>query len=286
MCTCRTGCSMRSPVEFTREVRPRRRRSRGAPALVLGVATLITERGFGYEQRLCRSINGSEFPRRGVFNRRSKSYSQGVVALASHGVGARLRSVGGGRAVRVDRARFCGSIAVALAFTLLVASCGGSDSSASQRTSPDRHAVTRSSTPSSTDPVGDGAVAAYNAMWRDMAAAALTADYQSPQLAQHAAGNALSLLVRGLYTNLRMGIVVKGQPVTHPTATNLKPTSEPTSAAINDCFDDTNWLNYKAATGELQNDVPGGRHQTTATVKETNGAWKVTELQVGAVGTC
>ena len=187
--------------------------------------------------------------------------------------------------MRADRARICG-VVVAVGFALLVSSCSGSDGSASQRTSPDRPVVTRSSTPNATDVARADAVAAYNAMWQDMAAAALTADYQSPQLAQHAAGNALSLLVRGLYTNLRMGIVVKGQPVTHPTITDFKPTSEPTSAAISDCFDDTNWLNYKAATGELQNSVPGGRHQTTATAKETKGAWKVTELQVGAVGTC
>lgn len=187
--------------------------------------------------------------------------------------------------MRTDRARICG-VVVAVGFALLVSSCSGSGGSASQRTSPDRSVVTRSSTPSATDVARVDAVAAYNAMWQDMAAAALTADYQSPQLAQHAAGNALSLLVRGLYTNQRMGIVVKGQPVTHPTVTSLKPTGEPTSAAISDCFDDTNWLNYVAATGALQNNVPGGRHRTTATVIDMGGSWKVTELQVGAAGTC
>ena len=123
-------------------------------------------------------------------------------------------------------------------------------------------------------------------MWKDMAVAALTADYQSPQLAQHAAGDTLSVLTRGLYTNQARGIVVKGQPLTHPTVTSLKPADKPTSAAISDCFDDTNWLNYMAATGALQNNVPGGRHQTTATVNDTGGSWKVTQLQVGGVGTC
>ncbi|MDP9335955.1 MAG: hypothetical protein M3Q30_21970 [Actinomycetota bacterium] len=188
--------------------------------------------------------------------------------------------------MRDDRggARACG-IALALGFALVISSCGGSTSSASRRSTSTARSI-RSSTLSAADAARGRVVATYNAMWRDMAVAAATADYQSPQLAQHAAGNALSLLVRGLYTNLRMGVVVKGQPVTHPTVASLTPTSEPTSAAISDCFDDTNSLNYKATTGELQNNVPGGRHQTTATVKETNGAWKVTELQVGAVGTC
>ena len=186
-----------------------------------------------------------------------------------------------GRPVRC----ICGS-AVALVFAVLVASCSGSGSSAAPRTTEGQSAATRSSTTSAADVARTDAIAAYNAMWRDMASAALTADYQSPQLAQHAAGDALSVLTRGVYTNQRRGIVVKGQPVTHPTVTSLKPTDKPTSAVISDCFDDTNWLNYLAASGELQNDVPGGRHQTTATVDEAGGAWKVTQLQVGAVGTC
>lgn len=189
--------------------------------------------------------------------------------------------------MRVDTLgrHLCTSVAL-LFLGVLLASCSGSGNSASPRTTQDQSAATRSSSESSADAARAEAIAAYNAMWHDMAAAALTADYQSPQLAQHAAGDALSVLTRGLYTNERRGIVVKGQPVTHPSVTSVKPTDKPTSAAISDCFDDTNWLNYVAATGELQNDVPGGRHQTTATVDATGGAWKVTELQVGAVGSC
>lgn len=130
------------------------------------------------------------------------------------------------------------------------------------------------------------ATAAYRAMWADMVAAAKTADYQSPQLAQHAAGAALAQLVRGLYTNQRLGIAAKGEPVLDPTVTKATPPTDPTTVAIEDCFDDTNWLNHIAATGELQNDVPGGRHATAATVSKIDGVWKVTELAVGAVGTC
>jgi hypothetical protein len=146
--------------------------------------------------------------------------------------------------------------------------------------------VEASTTITGVDNARGDAIGAYDAMWQDMAAAARTADYQSSRLAQHAAGDALSMLTRGVYTNRLRGVVVKGQPVTHPTVTSLEPSTEPTTAIISDCFNDTNWLNYIASTGQLQDQVPGGRHQTTATVTEIGGGWKVTELQVGAAGTC
>jgi hypothetical protein len=123
-------------------------------------------------------------------------------------------------------------------------------------------------------------------MWQDMAAVSETADYQSPRLAQHAAGDALSQLVRGVYANKQHGIIAKGEPVTNPKVTSVNPSDVPTSVGIGDCFDDSHWLNYIASTGALQNDVPGGKHATTATVSQSGGSWKVTELAVGAVGTC
>src|SRR5262249_16539690 len=155
---------------------------------------------------------------------------------------------------------------VVLALAATLAACGSSGGSASPRTTNDSTVATQSARPSPSDRAQAEAIAAYNAMWRDMASAALTADYQSPQPAQHASGDALPVLTRGLYTNQRRGIVVKGQPLTNPSVTSAKPEDKPSTVAISDCFDDTNWLNYIASTGELQNNVPGGRHQTTATV--------------------
>jgi hypothetical protein len=165
---------------------------------------------------------------------------------------------------------------------VLATGCGDSGSSA--KTDPSTTS-TRATTAVSEDAVATArkeAVAAYNSMWADMASAARTADYQSPRLERHAAGDALSQLSRGLYANKQHGIVAKGDPVTNPSVTSVTSTS----VAISDCFDATHWLNYVAATGELQNDIPGARHATTATVKVVNGSWKVTELAVGQDGTC
>jgi hypothetical protein len=169
---------------------------------------------------------------------------------------------------------------LALALVLLLPACHGGGSS------PPSHSPTVPASPdSASDIARRDALAAYQAMWADMAAAARTADYKSPLLPQHAAKAALSLLVRGLYTDKRLGIVVKGHPVTHARVVSVSPSSNPTTAQIVDCFDDTHWLNYKV-TGGLQNNVPGGLHHTTATVTEIDGAWKVIELHVEASGTC
>jgi hypothetical protein len=130
------------------------------------------------------------------------------------------------------------------------------------------------------------AVAAYNEMWQDMAAASETADYQSPRLADHAAGDALSLLVRGVYTNKAHGIVVKGTLNTDPSVTDATPPDSPSNVSIRDCFDATKWLEYDATTGALKDDEPGGRHLTTATVELNAGTWKVTQLSVGGLNTC
>lgn len=122
-------------------------------------------------------------------------------------------------------------------------------------------------------------------MWADEVAAARTADYQSPLLAHHAAGAALSLLIRGLYSYRLQHLVIKGQLVTHPVVTSLSPPGAPTEATVLDCSDDTHWLVYRAAGG-LENNIPGGRRRVTAVVRDLGGVWKVTQLNTGAEGSC
>jgi hypothetical protein len=118
-----------------------------------------------------------------------------------------------------------------------------------------------------------------------MVIASRTSDYQSPLLPQHASGAALSLLIQGLAKDQEEGVVAKGRPTLHPEVTSLSPVANPTEATITDCFNDTGWLEYKTGGG-LQNKVPGGRHDTTAIVTNTNDVWKVTELAVQNSGTC
>jgi hypothetical protein len=133
--------------------------------------------------------------------------------------------------------------------------------------------------------VGDAAVAVYKAMWDDVVAAATTADFQSPRLADHAASQALLLLSGSLRKANQQSLVIRGKPTLSPHVTAVAPSTRPVAVSILDCVDDSRWLNY-TRDGRLQNKAPGGKHRTTATVGLLGGQWLVTRLQIGEVGTC
>jgi hypothetical protein len=122
-------------------------------------------------------------------------------------------------------------------------------------------------------------------MWADLVTAARTSDFQSPLLSRHATGKAFSLFVQGLARDQLEGIVTRGEPVLHPVVTSLSPAADPTRATVADCFDDTHWLEYKTSGGPAKKS-PGGRRATTGDLMLTAGTWKVTQLTVGATGTC
>jgi hypothetical protein len=130
------------------------------------------------------------------------------------------------------------------------------------------------------------ALAAYDGMWKEMEAAGLTANWKDPGLAKYASGTALNTLVMGLHNAHNAGLVIKGTLVIHPQAISEQPASDPDQVVIRDCIDDSHWLNYYAATGKLQNNVPGGHRLTEAIVTQVAGQWTVSQLAVHAEGTC
>jgi hypothetical protein len=123
-------------------------------------------------------------------------------------------------------------------------------------------------------------------MWHAMAGAALTSDWQSPQLAQYATGDALGVISRSLYTDHLNRVVTKGEPKTNPQVSSVDPPNDPTTIMISDCGDDSSWMKYKTS-GELVNDIRGGRRSITAEVKkQQDNSWKVTRFAVEGVGSC
>lgn len=136
----------------------------------------------------------------------------------------------------------------------------------------------------STDPAG-AVLAAYRSMWADLVTAARTSDFQSPLLAQHASGDVLTLFVQGLARDQLHGIVTRGTPILHPRVTSLAPGGDPITATVEDCFDDSHWLEYTTKRGLAEN-TPGGRRHTTAHLAKVAGIWKVTGLTIEATGTC
>lgn len=122
-------------------------------------------------------------------------------------------------------------------------------------------------------------------MWDAWVESGKTSNPDAPALRAHTSGDALKLIVKELVTNQHNQHVSLGNVVLNPRVSAVKPPEAPTEATVNDCVDTSNWLNYKAAGG-LVDDVPGGRQVMTATVSLTDGAWKVSAFKLGRVGTC
>lgn len=182
-------------------------------------------------------------------------------------------------------------IGVTVVAAVTLASCNSTGDSApagKDVTRPPGSSTARSAAPTApADAARRAAIAAYLGMWQDMAAAGRTSDWKSPLLAHHATGDALSTISRGLYADHLNGLVSKGAPKDHPTATSAVPTDSPTTVMISDCGDSTHWLKYRKDTGKLADADPGGRQAITAEVKrQPGGTWKVTRFAVEAVGSC
>ncbi|SEB46115.1 hypothetical protein SAMN04489727_1935 [Amycolatopsis tolypomycina] len=131
------------------------------------------------------------------------------------------------------------------------------------------------------------AVDAYLGMWRDVAAVATTSDWQSPRLAEHATGDALSVLARQLYADHYNGVVSKGAPANSPVAQSVDSQYEPKTVVIRDCSDASTWLKYRTDNGKPADDEPGGKHLIHAEVKlAVDGSWRVTRFAVERTGSC
>src|SRR5579862_9494096 len=95
------------------------------------------------------------------------------------------------------------------------------------------------SSPSSTGtaaPAVQQALAAYRAAFADWVAVESVpskSDYQSPVLAHHMAGQALSSATESIYVNTSVkGAVSKGVPVLHPAIGELVPAGSPTQVVV------------------------------------------------------
>lgn len=144
-----------------------------------------------------------------------------------------------------------------------------------------------STTLSVVDKAKQDALTTYKGMWQDFVSAGTTSDWQSPKLGQYATGIALTNMSRSLYADHYNGLVTKGEPTYQPSVFSVDPPDNPSKIVIADCSDDSRWLKYKADTGKLANDTPGGRHLINAIVqKQADGSWKVSEYGVHEAGTC
>jgi hypothetical protein len=129
------------------------------------------------------------------------------------------------------------------------------------------------------------ALTAYRGMWSAFVEAAKTSDAGDPALRNYASDQALSLIASGLISDREQKRVTKGDLVLNPEATEVKPAQAPSEVTVLDCVDSTKWLLYRMS-GELWDNEPGGKHRTTATVKRSDGTWKVSSFILEESGTC
>jgi hypothetical protein len=169
----------------------------------------------------------------------------------------------------------CGALAGA-------AGCGAASTPVHGHSAPQVSATSAASPSELPSSPAQSAVAAYRGMWAEMQRAGVTADWQDPRLGTYASGAALRTLMSGLYKDHQQGIVIRGTIRMDPQVVS----ASTTRVLLTDCLDASHWLNYIAATGKLQNSIPGGRHLTEAVVTEASGRWTVSQLAVRQVGTC
>jgi hypothetical protein len=186
------------------------------------------------------------------------------------------------------RAIWPGVVTVAaVALTACGAGVSGSAPATTHSAAQSPPSIPHTSPSSPADVARRQAIAAYLGMWRNFADAAATSDWRSPELAQNATGDALSVLSRTMYADHYNGLASRGQPVNNPRVSSVEPADAPTTVMVSDCGDDSHWLKYRADNGQLADDTPAGRRAITAEVKlARDGTWKVTRFAVEAVGTC
>lgn len=129
------------------------------------------------------------------------------------------------------------------------------------------------------------AVVAYRGFVAAWVKAAKVADPDEPALRTYGQGPVLKLVVNAMFGNRMEQKYIHGEPVIQPSVAAAQPPALPSQVTVSDCFDSTQWLAYKAS-GELWNDIPGGRRLTLSTVVKTDTGWKVDSMTAQPKGSC
>lgn len=133
-----------------------------------------------------------------------------------------------------------------------------------------------------TTPPADGVEAQVLAVYRNMQAAAVRAfadpAADHPEVQRYATDEALAGIESSIVFYRQNGTVLRGGPVLHPRVTSLRPEMDPTTAAIEDCLDSTNWTPVRLATGETVT-APGQRLQypVHSVARLLDGKWLIAE---------
>jgi len=193
---------------------------------------------------------------------------------------------------RLAALRRSGSVLIAVGALLwmLAAMAGCRPSAPTDKASPSALPTVSSAQSPQSNPTGtpqELALAAYRGMWDAYVKAGQTANADEPDLARYTNAVALDRLTGALRAYRDKGQVIKGRIGSSPKVAAGSSADAATTVRVIDCVDTSDFLVYNASSGDLVNDVPGGRRSMLATVSNVAGAgWKVTSFGLQAVNTC
>jgi hypothetical protein len=114
-------------------------------------------------------------------------------------------------------------------------------------------------------------LAGYRAYWDAMIAAGVTADADSPLLAEHATSLALAQARMHFSAIKRVGQVDRGTVTLHPRVVSVKGAA----ATVRDCPDISRWHRVDARTGAVHDPPDTGRRASLAVLYLVQETWKV-----------
>lgn len=165
-------------------------------------------------------------------------------------------------------------LAAALSVALLGACDGDGEAPPITRTT-----ANPATTTSSADPREQAALEGYRGYWDAYLEAADPMDPEHPLLGQHATGPALETVQKAFVALKSAGKVIRGDLDLAPRVVAV----EGETATVRDCYGDNTGV-YDATTGKREDEPSGKRHLVTATLRLTDGTWKVERLADEGLG--
>jgi hypothetical protein len=181
-------------------------------------------------------------------------------------------------------------VAALFATCLLVALAACSNTEAAEpdeaeATAPDPQATNTPAPEEITDPF-EAAAAAYVRFHDVLDEAAAIPDPNYPPLDEVAAGRGLEAARSALESLADQGLRNTGKHTFEFEVKDWAPADQPTEVALIVCSDSSDTLIVDVSTGEAAEGEDYGKRRIEALVELREGSWIVTDLAVGAMGSC
>ncbi|MET9879253.1 hypothetical protein ABZZ36_32195 [Actinacidiphila glaucinigra] len=190
------------------------------------------------------------------------------------------------------RARQGGAVAAAVfAGVLALAACGGDKDSAEPAATPSTAQAAASKvaavSPDATAAAKDKVTAAFQGLVDAETAGFAKATFEGTDIEHYASGQVLADGKKTLLINRANGIVTQGKPAFTVTKTTVDLSVSPHRAELAVCWDDTNWMPVKKATGRsVAAPNQAQRYVVNSKLRTIGTRWVVTDSTAARDQTC